>query len=60
MVLNQNAEASKLLERAIEVDPNNPEAHNNLGVLHYKNNKFDLAQKEYIEAIKIRVYFYCI
>ena len=56
MVLNQNVEAQRLLERAIEIDPNNPEAHNNLGVLHYKSNKFDLAQKEYMEAIKIRVF----
>ena len=55
MALNQNSEAQKLLEKAIEIDANNPEAHNNLGVLHYKLNKFDMAQKEYMEAIKIRV-----
>lgn len=36
MSIEQLDEANKLLEKALEVDPNNPEAHNNLGVLFYK------------------------
>jgi len=43
------------LEKALEIDSNNPEAHNNLGVLYYKMGKYEIAQKEYLEAIKIRV-----
>lgn len=54
MTLNQNEDAMNLLEKALKIDPNNPEAHNNLGVLLYRMNKYDLAQKEYLEAIKIR------
>lgn len=36
-------EALELLKSALKTDPSNAEGHNNLGVLYYKQNKFDLS-----------------
>jgi superkiller protein 3 len=49
-------EALELLKAALKTDPSNAEGHNNMGVLYYKQNKFELAQGEYLEAIKLRVH----
>ena len=46
-------EAIKYLKRAIRINPDFAEAHNNLGVLFIDLKRFDEAEKEYREAIRI-------
>jgi len=40
-------------ERIIEIDPNNANAHNNLGVAYEATERFDEALAEYEKAIKL-------
>jgi len=47
---NQDAVALKKLRRAIEVDPDYPDAHNVLGILYERLGETDLAAKHYNRA----------
>ncbi|MBT3540299.1 MAG: tetratricopeptide repeat protein, partial [Opitutae bacterium] len=49
--MEQNAK--KLLERAIELDPNLANAHFKLGVLYQSEQKYDLALKYFEQAVSI-------
>ena len=40
-------------ERVIEIDPENAQAHNNLGVAYESKRKFEAAQAEYKTAIEL-------
>ena len=43
----------KDFERAVKMDPNFADAHNNLGTVYYQNNQMKQAIKEYQKAIAI-------
>ena len=40
-------------ERAIEINPGDAQAHNNLAVAYEANGDFEKARKEYLEALKL-------
>lgn len=40
-------------ERVIEIDPENAQAHNNLGVAYESKREFEAAQAEYEAAIEL-------
>ncbi len=46
-------EAIMRWERVLEIDPNNAQAHNNLGVAYESMRKFEAAQAEYKTAIEL-------
>ncbi len=46
-------EAIMRWERVLEMDPNNAQAHNNLGVAYESMRKFEAAQAEYKTAIEL-------
>ena len=46
-------EAIMRWERVLEMDPNNAQAHNNLGVAYESMRKFEAAQTEYKTAIEL-------
>ena len=46
-------EAAKLFQRAIDLDPANEDAHNNLGVIYWQNNNPMEAIRCFQEAIKL-------
>ena len=46
-------EAEKIYLRVIKKDPDNSTAHNELGIVYFKQNRFEEAIKEYKTAIKI-------
>ncbi|MCU1246695.1 MAG: yrrB 4 [Acidobacteria bacterium] len=46
-------EAMFRFKRAVELDPTNATAHNNLAVAYEANGDFDLAAKEYREALRL-------
>ena len=51
--MNLWREAMFRFRRAIEIDPNDAEAHNNLAVALEANGDFDAALKEYREAMRL-------
>jgi Tfp pilus assembly protein PilF len=46
-------EALFRFRRAVEINPSDPMAHNNLAVAYEANGDFDSARKEYLEALKL-------
>ena len=46
-------EAMFRFRRAVEINPQDAEAHNNLAVAYEANGDFDRARKEYLEALKL-------
>src|SRR5437016_11499904 len=46
-------EAMFRFRRAVEINPNDAMAHNNLAVAYEANGDFDNARKEYLEALKL-------
>lgn len=46
-------EALFRFRRAVEIDPSDAMAHNNLAVAYEANGDFDNARKEYLEALKL-------
>ena len=46
-------EALFRFRRAVEINPSDPMAHNNLAVAYEANGDFDNARKEYLEALKL-------
>ena len=51
--LNLWREAMFRFERAIEINPGDAQAHNNLAVAYEANGDFEKARKEYLEALKL-------
>lgn len=51
--INLWREAMFRFRRAVELDPSNAMAHNNLAVAYEANGDFDSARKEYLEALKL-------
>lgn len=51
--MNLWREAMFRFHRAVELDPSNALAHNNLAVAYEANGDFDNARKEYLEALKL-------
>ena len=51
--MNLWREAMFRFRRAVEINPNNAMAHNNLAVAYEANGDFDNARKEYLEALKL-------
>jgi len=51
--MNLWREAMFRFERAIELNPANAQAHNNLAVAYEANGDFEKARKEYLEALKL-------
>lgn len=51
--MNLWREALFRFHRAVEINPANPMAHNNLAVAYEANGDFDNARKEYLEALKL-------
>ena len=51
---NKLESAFKLFKKKIKEDPNNVEAHNNLGVILFQLGKFEEAKKSYKKAILIK------
>jgi Tfp pilus assembly protein PilF len=51
--INLWREAMFRFERAIELNPNDAQAHNNLAVAYEANGDFEKARKEYLEALKL-------
>src|SRR6202022_2838589 len=51
--MNLWREAMFRFERAIEINPNDAQAHNNLAVAYEANGDFEKARKEYLEALKL-------
>jgi hypothetical protein len=51
--LNLWREAMFRFERAIEINPGDAKAHNNLAVAYEANGDFEKARKEYLEALKL-------
>lgn len=50
--------AKRLILKAIEIDPKNSDARNNLASIYFKEGKIDLAEKQYKEVLKDLVYRY--
>ena len=50
----ENDQAKALLQKALRICPNFPEALNNLGVIHEKQGDLDQAEKMYLAALKAR------
>lgn len=46
-------EASYRWAKAVELDPNNPSARNNLAVAYEQSGEFDLANEEYERALEL-------
>jgi len=46
-------EAAYRWEKAVELDPQNPEAHNSLGVAYERSGKFEEALKAYETALEL-------
>jgi tetratricopeptide (TPR) repeat protein len=46
-------EALFRFRRAVQINPSDPMAHNNLAVAYEANGDFDNARKEYLEALKL-------
>jgi len=46
-------EAAYRWEKAVELDPQNPKAHNNLGVAHERSGKFEEALDAYETALEL-------
>src|SRR5712692_6510118 len=46
-------EALFRFRRAVEINPSDPMAHNNLAVAYEANGDFDSARKEYLEALRL-------
>src|SRR5438477_9039564 len=40
-------------ERAVDINPSDAQAHNNLAVAYEANGDFEKARKEYLEALKL-------
>lgn len=51
--MNLWREALFRFRRAVEINPSDPMAHNNLAVAYEANGDFDNARKEYLEALKL-------
>jgi tetratricopeptide (TPR) repeat protein len=51
--LQRENEARKEFQRAIQMDKNYPEPHNNLGALNYNRGRYGQAVKEYKKAIQL-------
>ena len=51
--MNLWREAMFRFERAIEINPGDAQAHNNLAVAYEANGDFEKARKEYLEALKL-------
>jgi Tfp pilus assembly protein PilF len=51
--MNLWREAMFRFRRAVEIDPNDAEAHNNLAVAYEATGDFDAAAKEYREALRL-------
>lgn len=51
--LNLWREAMFRFERAIQINPGDAQAHNNLAVAYEANGDFEKARKEYLEALKL-------
>jgi len=51
--MNLWREAMFRFERAIELNPSDAQAHNNLAVAYEANGDFEKARKEYLEALKL-------
>jgi hypothetical protein len=51
--MNLWREAMFRFERAIELNPGDAQAHNNLAVAYEANGDFEKARKEYLEALKL-------
>src|SRR6188474_1616771 len=51
--MNLWREAMFRFRRAVEIQPSNAMAHNNLAVAYEANGDFDNARKEYLEALKL-------
>jgi Tfp pilus assembly protein PilF len=51
--MNLWREAMFRFQRAVDIDPANAVAHNNLAVAYEANGDFEKARKEYLEALKL-------
>lgn len=51
--MNLWREAMFRFERAIQINPGDAQAHNNLAVAYEANGEFEKARKEYLEALKL-------
>jgi len=51
--MNLWREAMFRFERAIEINPGDAQAHNNLAVAYEANGDYEKARKEYLEALKL-------
>src|SRR5205807_6239284 len=51
--MNLWREALFRFERAVEINPSDAMAHNNLAVAYEANGDFDKARKEYLEALRL-------
>ena len=51
--MNLWREAMFRFKRAVQIDPNDARAHNNLAVAYEATGDFDNARKEYLEALKL-------
>src|SRR5213083_3242999 len=51
--MNLWREAMFRFRRAVEINPSDAMAHNNLAVAYEANGDFDSARKEYLEALKL-------
>jgi tetratricopeptide (TPR) repeat protein len=53
LLLKRDTEARREFERSIKIDGKYPEAHNNLGAVHYQKREFGTAIREYRRAIRL-------
>lgn len=56
MELKDDAKAEDLFKRALDLDPNNAEAHNNYGWFLCQRNRIDESLKEFMSALKNPLY----
>ena len=47
-------EATAQYQKALQINPNYVEAHNNLGIIYFRKGKMDEALSEYQKAIEIK------
>lgn len=55
---NRPEKAKSLIKKAIEIDPKNSDARNNLASIYFHEGKIDLAEEQYQEVLKDLVYRY--
>ena len=54
MFLGRSRDAEKFYRRAVQISPDDPGAHMNLGAMLHSNGKWEEAEASYLRALQLR------